>query len=445
MDGTNRKYDLTSGGILDKLLLVALPIVGTQLLLMSYNLVDMFLLGRVGSEAVAASGVAGMYVWMSEGFLLIGKMGAEIGVSQNLGRRDELSAKKFAHNSLLLACLIGTVYATAAIFFSENLIGFFRVKEASVAEGARRYLVIVALAVPANFVSGSVAGIFTGAGNSRAPFLINSSGLLLNVILDIFFIFKLRMGVTGAAVATSIAQVIVCAASLVALARKRDRPFGRFAFFVRPDRNVIASILRWTVPLCIVGFLFTFFTMFISRLAAEFGAGAIAVYKVGSQIESVCWLTGEGIATSVAAFVGQNYGAMKHERIRIGVRLALLSWCSCGAVATVILMIFGRQLFSFFLPDPSLTDMGFSFLRILAVCEIFGCLEAISFGSMRGLGRTIPQFIVSIACNALRIPIAYALASVFGVNGVWMGITITASMRGLFGFLWFRHEIKLLK
>jgi putative MATE family efflux protein len=305
--------------------------------------------------------------------------------------------------------------------------------------------VIVAVAVPANFVSGAVAGIFTGAGNSRAPFLINSTGLLLNVILDIFFIFKLGMGVSGAATATAIAQVIACIVSLAALVHKKDRPFERFIFFERPNRAVIVSILRWTVPLCVVGFLFTFFTMFISRLAAAFGSGAIAVYRVGSQIESVCWLTGEGIATSVAAFVGQNYGAMKHDRIREGVKLGLISWCSWGALTTVIFITLGRPLFRFFLPDPQLTDMGVSFLRILAICEIFGCFEAIAFGSMRGLGRTVPQFIVSISCNALRIPVAYALAGLFGVNGVWMGITITASMRGFFAFLWFRHEMKSLK
>jgi putative MATE family efflux protein len=442
---SNLKYDLTRGGIIDKMLLVALPIIGTQLLLMSYNLIDTFLLSRVGSEAVASAGMAGMYVWMSEGFLLIGKMGAEIGVSQNLGRRDEAMAKKFSHNAILLALVVGLAYASAAAVFSEALIGFFHVKEAGVAAGARDYLVIVAMAVPANFISGAVAGTFTGAGNSRVPFLINSSGLLLNVILDMIFIFKLKMGVSGAATATSIAQVIVCAASLVALVRKRDRPLEQFSFFERPDMSVIISILRWTVPLGIVSFLFTFFTMFISRLAAGFGAGAIAVYRVGSQIESVCWLTGEGIATSVAAFVGQNYGAKRYDRIREGVRMVLVSWCSWGVITTVALITFGRPLFWFFLPDPKLLDMGVSFLRILAICEVFGCLEAISFGSMRGLGRTIPQFIVSVSCNAFRIPIAYALASVLGVNGIWMGITITASMRGFFAFLWFRREIKMLK
>ncbi|MDR1471997.1 MAG: MATE family efflux transporter [Synergistaceae bacterium] len=439
------KYDLTEGRILDKLLLVALPIIGTQLLLMSYNLIDMFLLGRVSSDAVASSGIAGMYVWMSEGFLLIGKMGAEIGVAQNLGRQDAARAESFARNSICLALLVGLIYGATVVAFSKNLIGFFRVSEESVSAGARTYLVIVGLAVPAVFVAGAIAGVFTGAGNSRAPFAINSLGLVLNVVLDVFFIFKLRMGVAGAAAATSISQAVVCAVSVAAMKRKRDRPFERFSFFEKPDAEVIIAILKWTAPLALVNFLFTFFTMFISRLAAGFGAGAIAVCKVGSQIESICWLTGEGIATSVAAFVGQNYGAMKLERIKGGVKIALLSWCSWGAVVAVILMTLGRPVFRFFLPDPSLTEMGASFLRILALCEIFGCLEAISFGSMRGLGRTIPQFVVSIACNALRIPIASFLAGVFGVNGVWMGIAITASMRGFFAYIWFLRELKRLK
>jgi putative MATE family efflux protein len=325
------------------------------------------------------------------------------------------------------------------------MIGFFRVREEGVAASARHYLMIVAVAVPSVFVSGAVAGIFTGAGNSRAPFLINCAGLVLNVALDVIFIFKLNMGVEGAAAATAISQMAAGALSVAALSRKRDRPFERFDFFKRPDRAVAASIFRWTVPLCVVSFLFTFFTMFISRLAAGFGVGAIAVYRVGAQIESVCWLTGEGIATSVAAFVGQNYGAMKFDRIREGARKALIAWCSFGAAMTVIFIAFARPLFLFFLPDPVIAEMGASFLRILALCEIFGCLEAISFGSMRGLGRTVPQFAVSVSSNALRVPIAYALSLSMGVDGIWMGVTITASIRGFLAYLCFRREMKNLR
>jgi putative MATE family efflux protein len=436
------KYDLTRGPILDKLLLVALPIIGIQLLLTGYNLVDMFLLGRVGSDAVASTGLAGMYIWMGEGFLLLGKMGAEIGVSQNLGRRDAEAAKKFSHSAILLALAAGLVYGIFLAAFRGELIDFFRVKEAVVALEARNYLRVVSPGIPAVFVAGAVAGTFTGAGNSRAPFLINACGLALNAFLDAVFIFGFGMGVTGAALATTISQFLACAASVVLLVKKRDRPFERFYFFKEPDWAALRRILKWTMPLCVVSFLFTFFTMFISRFAASFGAGAIAVYRVGSQIESICWLTSEGIATSIAAFVGQNYGAGKWGRIKSGVGIALVSWCSWGAFVTLLLVLAGRGLFGFFLPDPSLLDMGQSFLRILAICEIFGCLEAISFGSMRGLGKTIPQFVVSVSCNALRIPFAYALSQIMGVDGVWYGITITASMRGLFAFVWFSRFMR---
>ncbi|MDR1581516.1 MAG: MATE family efflux transporter [Synergistaceae bacterium] len=436
------KYDLTQGSILDRLMLVALPIIGTQLLLMSYNLVDMFLLGRVGSDAVASTGLAGMYVWMGEGFLLLGKMGAEIGVSQNLGRRDVEAARKFSHSSILLALTAGLIYGVTLALFSERLIGFFHVREISVAFQARNYLVIVSSAVPAVFIAGAIAGTFTGAGNSRAPFLINACGLVLNAVLDAVFIFGFGMGVVGAAIATAISQYVACAASIVCLLKKRDRPFERFVFFTKINVNVLRQILKWTVPLCVVSFFFTFFTMFISRLAASFGAGAIAVYRVGSQIESICWLVGEGTSTSVAAFVGQNYGAGRWDRIKSGIKMALVSWCSWGVFVTFLMVFAGRRAFGFFLPDPALLDMGQSFLRILAICEVFGCLEAISFGTMRGLGETIPQFAVSISCNALRIPIAYGMSRVLGVDGVWYGVTITASMRGLFAFVWFYRTMK---
>jgi putative MATE family efflux protein len=436
------KYDLTRGPILDKLLLVALPIIGTQLLLMSYNLVDMFLLGRVGSDAVASTGLAGMYIWMGEGFLLLGKTGAEIGVSQSLGRRDIKAAKKFSHSAFFLALAAGLAYGAALALFSEHLVGFFHVRETSVATEAKNYLVIVSSAVPAVFISGATAGIFTGTGNSRAPFLINACGLALNAILDAVFIFGFGMRVAGAAAATVISQFFACAVSVACLFKKHDRPFERFVIFAKINTKALRQILKWTLPLCIVSFFFTFFTMFISRLAASFGAGAIAVYRVGSQIESICWLVGEGTATSVAAFVGQNYGAAKWDRIRSGIKMALVSWCSWGVFITFLMVFAGRRAFEFFLPDPALLDMGQSFLRILAICEVFGCLEAISFGTMRGLGQTIPQFAISISCNALRIPIAYGMSRVLGIGGVWYGITITASMRGLFAFMWFCRILK---
>ncbi len=200
----SQRFSLVHGDITKKLLQVSLPIIGTQLMLMGYNLVDMFLLGRVGSDAVAASGTAGLYMWLSGGVMLIGRMGAEIGVAQNKGRRDNEAALAFSRNSLFLAVGLGVFYSLVCLLFSDQLIAFIKVRETHVVADAIMYLRIVGLAMPAVFISSSVAGTFTGAGNSRAPFLVNAAGLALNAVLDPLFIFTLGLGVRGAAWATLI-------------------------------------------------------------------------------------------------------------------------------------------------------------------------------------------------------------------------------------------------
>jgi putative MATE family efflux protein len=439
---TDGKYDLTRGGIFDKLILVALPIIGTQLMMMSYNMVDVFLLGRVGRQAVAASGMAGMYVWLSAGVMLIGRMGAEIGVAQNMGKRDLESARKFALSSMYLGIVLGLAFGTACVIFARPMIAFFRIDDAAIARSAENYLSIVAVGMPAVFAGAAAAGTFNGSGNSRVPFLINSAGLAANVVLDPIFIFTLGMGVEGAAIATVLAQMASASLALAALALKNDRPFERFVFFMRPNARYFADILRWSFPMAVESMLFTFFTIIVSRLVAGFGPGAIAVYKVGTQIESLSWLVGVGISTAVTAFVGQNYGAGAWERIRGGCRISLASSCVWGILVTALLFAAGGPLFWFFLPDPALLGMGRSFLRIMAACQLFGCLEAVSSGVFRGFGRTLPPSSVSIISNALRIPISYALAKgSLGLDGVWLGITISASLRGLWIFVWFISDV----
>ena len=439
----NWQYDLTRGPILNRLLMVALPIIGTQFVQMSYNLTDMFLLGRVGGDAVAASAAAGMYMWLSGGIMLIGRMGAEIGVAQSMGGGDLETARKYAQNSLFLAVLLGVLYASVCIFFNRSLIGFFRIREAHVALDAASYLRITSLGAPAVIVSAAVAGTFNGSGNSRVPFAINATGLVLNMILDPLFIFVLEMGVTGAAIATAIAQITVCLMSLAAIARRRDRPFEHFRFLERPELRRLTRILEWSLPISLENVLFSFFGMLVSRFVAGYGAHAMAVNRVGSQIESLCWLTCIGFATALTAFVGQNYGAGKWDRIRVCCRISFAVISLWGVIVTFVLFFAGEFLFRIFLPDPALVSMGKAFLRILAMCQIFGCLEAASAGSFRGLGRTVPPSVVSIVSNGLRVPLAYLLArSGMGLSGIWLGVTLGAMFRGLWLFLWFLRDFR---
>lgn len=433
----SEKYDLTQGGILNRLLLVALPIMGTQLLQMAYNLTDMFWLGRVGSAVVAASGSAGMYLWLSNGLMFMGRMGAEIGVSQQLGKGDAAAARRYSENSLFLGAALGVLFGVLMMVFSGPLIGFFNIRDAYVSDAAVLYLVITATAIPATFISAAVAGTFNASGNSRVPFLINLAGLVFNMVLDPVLIFGMDMGIAGAAVATAIAQWIVAFLSLLAVKLKPFHPFGQYHLFARPDRAMIVQIFKWSTPVCMESMLFTLLSMIISRFVASWGTDAIAVLRVGSQIESLSWLIGGGFSSAITAFVGQNYGAAKWWRIRSGFGISLAAIVLWGFVVTALLVSAGGFFFRLFLHEPHLIEMGVVYLRILAFCQVFGSLEAAGSGVFRGIGRTLPPSVVSIVCNAVRVLIAYLLSmTALGLNGLWWGICLGAIMRGVWIFIW---------
>lgn len=443
MSEVKKGYNLTEGSILNRLLLVAVPIMGTQLMQMTYNLTDIFWLGRVSSDVVAASGTAGMYLWLSNAFLFIGKTGSEIGVSQQLGKGDLNSARKYSQNSIALALLLGILFAAIAILFRFPLIGFFGIREQHVALDAARYLSVTALAVPCTFVSGAIAGTFNACGNSRIPFFINATGLLINMLLDPLLIFNCKMGIMGAAVATSTAQVIVCLLSLTAICWHRTQPLGTYSLRIKPDRRYIRQIFKWSMPVAMESMLFTTFSMLTSRFIASFGADAIAVNMVGTQIESLSWLIGGGFSSAVTAYVGQNFGAGMWSRIRQGVRLGAMTMIVWGIIVTLLLIFAGKALFSIFLPDPALSALGAQYLHILAACQIVCTLEGIGAGFFRGTGRTIPPSIASISSNGMRVILCYFLSrTALGPAGVWIGITIGANIRGLWVLIWFLYTLR---
>jgi len=431
------KFDLTRGPIPRKLLAIALPIVSTQIMQMTYNLTDMFWLGRVGYGAVAASGTAGLYIWLSVGFMLLGRMGAEIGVSQSLGRGDDTAALEYSQNAFFIAVLSGVLFGASLILFSRQLVGFFNFQETSVAADTEAYLSIIGISMPLSFVSSVIAGTFNASGNTKTPFIISGAGFLLNMAADPVLIFTFGLGVKGAAVATVIAQTTVCALMIFAVKKSGRRPFEKYIFFVRPLWERLKQILKWTIPIGLESCLFCFLTMLTSRFEVAFGAYAIAVGRVGSQIESLSWLVGGSFGSALTAFVGQNFGAGENGRVRTGVRAAALCMTCWGIGVTMLLVFAGGAIFNVFLPDPSLTALGVKYLRIIAVCQIPMNLEAVAGNAYKGTGRTVKPSAVSITSNVIRVPLAYLLSRMVGLTGVWIAVSATACLRGVWISAWY--------
>jgi len=435
------KYDLTQGGILKKLLQVAVPIMGTTLMQMTYNLTDMFWLGRTEQAvvSVAASGLAGMYMWLGMALLMIGRMGSEIGTSQNLGRKDIASALGYAQDSARIALLFGILYGFGLIVFAKPLVSLFQVNEKNVFDNACAYLRIVGLGIPFTYVSAAITGAFNGAGNSRLSFRANAIGLIVNMILDPLMILVLGWNVKGAAVATVIAQITVFMLFVLFVKRHPQRPFEYYRILGRIDIARMRQIMSWSLPVAAESGAFTLLAMVVTGMvSAWYGETAVAVQRVGSQIESLSWLIGGGFSSAVTSFAGQNYGARKWERIRKGYNISLAALLVWEGLVTLLLIFCGRFLFSLFLREPpEILDMGTTYLRILAVCQLSMALEGACSGTFRGMGRTLPPSLCSITSNVIRPILCWLFAQWMGLNGLWLGVTVSAILRGFAMFIWF--------
>ena len=433
-----KQYDLTNGGILHKLLLVALPVIGMQLMQMVYNLSDMFWMGRLGTDSLAAAATCGMYLWLSMGFMVLGRIGAEIGVSQSIGSGDVESARTYTINAFALAVFFGLFVGAAMLFGNAPLVGFFNIRESTVVWQAERYLAISGVGIPFMFMASVIAGAFTGAGNSKLIFYINAIGIVFNLILDPIAIFVLDMGITGAAVTNILGQFLGFVLSLWALYRHPARPFEKIKLLSRLQPRAMVRIFRWGLPVMLEGLLFPFLSMLITRVVAGFGATAIAAQRIGSQAESLTWLIAGGFCTAVTSFIGQNFGAGKEQRIRKGMRLSFIMLSIYGSMVTFVLYFLGEPIVRIFTSNQSVIEITVKYLQIAAFCQLVCCYEPLFAGYFRGIGLTVPPSAVSILGNVLRTAAVFVLAYVgLDLMGVYWIITLGAILRGGLLIFWY--------
>ena len=434
------KTSLTTGPVFKKLMVLAVPIMGSQVFQMLYNLTDMFWLGRLGSDEVAATGAAGLYIWLSVAFMLLGSVGASISVSQAFGSGDIEKAKSFTQTAIFISIVCGVFFAAMMILFKQQMVGFFNFREENVVYLTETYLSIVALSIPLLFVSATIGAVFTASGNSRTPFICNAVGAVINMVLDPLFIFTLNLGVRGAAYVTIIGQSFVFITLIILLKISKKRPFESIKLPALPKLENIIWILKKTLPIGAESSLFTIVVMASSRREVLFGASAMALSRVGSQIESLTWLIGGAFGSALVSFIGQNYGAGKWDRINKTFKTASLAMICYGAFVTFLLAVPGKYIFGLFLPDPELIERSVLYLRILAICQIPMCMEAVSSNTFRGLGKTVPPALINTTCNVLRVPLVYFLSSEYvgiGLPGVWIGMSISASIKGIWSYTWY--------
>jgi len=438
-----KENQLTQGSISKALIKLALPIMGTSFLQTAYTITDMFWIGKVGTEAAAAVGTGGFFTWLAMAFILLSKIGAEVGVAQSIGRDDVREARRYIRHTIQLNVFLAVLYSIALITFRHSLIGFFNLKDPAVVEMATSYLVIVSLGLVFYFINPVFTGILNGYGDSKTPFFINMIGLIANMVLDPLLIHGIgpipAMGVKGAALATVIAQATVSLVFVFRIVLAKGELFNNIKLFKAPDMAHMNHIIRLGLPVGLQNALFSIIAMFIARIIAPWGYTPIAVQKIGSQIEAISWMTAGGFATALSTFVGQNYGAKKWDRIYKGYFVAIGLVSVVGVGATLLLIFGAGPIFSIFLDEKEAVAHGIAYLKILGLSQLFMCIEITTAGAFNGLGKTVPPSIIGIIFNALRIPAAIILSAphVLGLEGVWWSISMSSVFKGILLTSWF--------
>lgn len=440
--------NLTKGPILKTLTKLAIPIMASSFLGTLYNITDMAWIGLLGSKAVAGVGVGGMFTWLSQGLAAMARMGGQVQVAQCIGRGERDRAHGFAQAAVQLATLMGMAYAVISLLFTRQMVAFFQLTDPEAQTAALSYTKIACGLIVFSFLTLTMTGLYTAQGDSKTPFLANLIGLVTNMILDPVLILGPgpfpKLGVVGAAIATVTAQAIVMMMMILGvIIQKKENVLKGIRLTAKIPKEYLGGLCRIGIPTAIQGMAYCAISMVLTRMVSAYGAEAVATQRVGGQIESISWNTADGFAAALNAFIAQNYGAGKMDRVRKGYRASLWTVGIWGLLISFVFICFPKAIADIFFHEPKAVATAVGYLVIIGFSEAFMCVELTTVGALSGLGRTRLCSIISIAFTSARIPLAIILGGLIGLSGIWWALSITSIIKGIIftcTFLWITRK-----
>lgn len=445
--------NLTKGPILKTLTKLAIPIMASSFLGTLYNITDMAWIGLLGSKAVAGVGVGGMFTWLSQGLAAMARMGGQVQVAQCIGRGERDRAHGFAQAAVQLATLMGMAYAVISLVFTRQMVAFFQLTDPEAQTAALSYTKIACGLIVFSFLTLTMTGLYTAQGDSKTPFLANLIGLVTNMILDPVLILGSgpfpKLGVVGAAIATVTAQAIVMMMMILGvIIQKKENVLKGIRLTAKIPKEYLGGLCRIGIPTAIQGMAYCAISMVLTRMVSAYGAEAVATQRVGGQIESISWNTADGFAAALNAFIAQNYGAGKMDRVRKGYRASLWTVGIWGLLISFVFICFPKAIADIFFHEPKAVATAVGYLVIIGFSEAFMCVELMTVGALSGLGRTRLCSIISIAFTSARIPLAIILGGLIGLSGIWWALSITSIIKGIIftcTFLWITRKRQVCK
>ncbi len=435
--------DLTSGSITTKIIKFSLPLMLGNLLQQMYNIADTWVVGRVlGADALAAVGSSYTLMVFLTSILLGLCMGSGVAISMQYGKREQDGMRRSVFMSFLLILGISVVLNILVYVGMNGILWILRIP-AEVTGLMKDYLLIIFAGIPATFLYNYCANVLRAVGNSVVPLVFLGISSVLNVGLDLFFVISLQMGVQGAALATVIAQYVsglgilayTCLQFRWLLPKREDCHW---------EKEGLLSICSLSFLTCLQQSIMNFGILMVQGLVNSFGTAIMAAFAAAVKIDSFAYMPVQDFGNAFSTFVAQNYGAGKDDRIRKGVKSAVLTSSLFCLFVSGLVFLFANELMQIFI-DASQTEIvreGVRYLRIEGSCYIGIGILFLLYGYYRAINKPLLSVILTIASLGIRVLLAYILSAIpqIGVTGIWVSVPIGWALADLIGFAAMRNK-----
>jgi len=393
----NHTMDLTSGSVVKKLLLFALPILGSNLLQQLYNTADMIVVGQfAGDNTLAAVGATGSITILILNLFLGLSTGANIICSNLYGERNKDGLSRCMHTSLLVAMICGVFLSVAGYFLSRPLLELTACPE-KVIDQATLYMQIYFAGSPASMLYNFGSAILRAHGDTKRPMIILMISGLVNVGLNLLLVIVFHMDVAGVAIATVVSQLVSAVIVLWILFNPREE-YGMRIQSLKIHGAELRKLISIGVPCGMNGIVFSFSNVILQSSVNSLGELVVAGAASSSKISDIVFMFLTSAYHACVSFAGQCYGAKKYKRIdELLVKSILLSSGTIACVA-VLLTIFPEAALSLFSSNPEVISAAKPMLILFAWSYVLYAIPECTIGCIRGVGSSTVPTIMNAFC-----------------------------------------------
>ena len=443
---TRMEKNLTSGSVLKSILYFSLPYLLSYFLQTLYGMADLFIIGQFEGVASTTAVSIGSQVMHMLTVMIVGlAMGTTVTIGRAVGAGNRPHAARLIGNTATLFLTGSVVLAAVLVGLVDPIVRLVSVPQEAVA-GTKTYLIVCFIGIPCITAYNILASIFRGLGDSKSPMYFIAVACVSNIALDYLFMGVLHLGPAGAALGTTLSQLVSVVVSLVAILKRSSGVRPAKADF-KPEGSTLGEILAIGVPVMLQdGFIQVSF-MIITIIANQRGLTDAAAVGIVEKIISFLFLVPSSMLSTVSALGAQNIGADKPERVDAILRYAIGIGVAFGAVMALLMQFMAPAVVRPFTSDEAVVLAGASYIK----GYIFDCLFAgiqFSFsGYFCAYGKSGLSFLHNtLSILLVRVPGAYFASRFFPQTLLPMGLasaggSLFSSIVCVIAYIWLKRQL----